>query len=75
MIINDEGYTITGVPGIEYIKIQPRDDGGAVLITKDEAAQYARTWEIDKAEQFQLALERAVELARAVVAQNVRAGS
>jgi selenophosphate synthetase-related protein len=64
MKINDEGYTITGVPGMEYIKIIPSEgaEGGVKIVTKDEAAEYPHGWDLDAAQVFFEAMQRAVSL-------------
>lgn len=73
MITKDEGYTLTDVPGMDFIKIEPREDGGAVVILKDDVGSPPRAWQIDKAEGFMLALERAVDMAKSVRTQNEQA--
>jgi hypothetical protein len=70
--IKDEGYTITGISGQEYIEIRPSQDAGEVVIeTKDEAASVARSWGLDALQEYVDALNRAIQLGRNMEAQNV----
>lgn len=68
MKIKSEGYTLTGVFGTDYIKIEPSPEGASVTIKLD--GMMAFTWTLDEADEFQMALERAVSLGRSVQAQN-----
>ena len=61
MKINNEGYTITDVPGMEYIKIIPSEDC-VKIVTKDEAAEYPHDWDLEAAQAFFEAMQRAVSL-------------
>jgi len=72
MIIKDEGYTITDVPGQEYIQVRPSKTQGEVVIEiKDQSTEYERLWGLDALQEYVNALNRAIQLGRNVEAQNV----
>lgn len=68
MRVYNEGFTLTDVPGVDYIKIIPRAST-VVIVIKSEGEE-PRDWGLDDTDAFQLALERAVSLGRSVEAQN-----
>jgi hypothetical protein len=69
--IKDEGYTLTDVPGQEYIRVEPRDTTGGtdvVIVIKDEAVtSHPRAWTLDALQEYIGALQCAVSLGYKIV--------
>lgn len=69
-MIKDEGYTITDVPGVESVKVQPDRKTVEIVIKFHDGT--VMEYGLDRCEELASALERAASLGRSMTAQNER---